>query len=217
MSALWLAAALSVAPVQTAETVPHRALMLHIDGGLALIDIDLPPVPAVYMMTGELGVAYGLWPGVDVRGRYTTTLGLIHRVGPELRARLLSVGRLAAALRLHPSLQFAGAAREQLNFGGDLSTLSTLMVSHRAGFGAFTGEAGVTVQWLLFEDIRGRSFVDDEPYLAYVELSFGYEWATGPRSNLSMRLELSVPTAPDDPFTVLGALPRLLFGGSWSL
>ena len=35
--------------------------------------------------------------------------------------------------------------------------------------------------------------------------------------NLTLRLEASVPQAPDDPFTVLGVYPRLLVGCSFGI
>lgn len=204
-------------PTHAAQSVPKEELRLHLEGGLSLIDLDVPTVPAAYAMTGDIGVAYGLADWLDLRARYSTVLGLIHRIGPELRARVLDAGAVSGALRLHPSVQFAGAYEEDLDYGGDVSTLTSALLTYYGDTGAITVEAGATVQWLLFENLRGKSFADDVPYLAYVEFALGYEWTSAPGESLDLRLELSVPTAPDDPFTVLGVLPRALFGGSWVL
>ena len=217
MTTVLLAALCSVTPVHTAETVPPGAAMMHAAGGFTLLRIDIPGVPVVPVLTGDLEFAWGVSPGIDVRARYSTQLGLIHRLGPELRTRLWTDRTWSVAARVYPSAQIVGAAQDDIDVGGDVSTFAGLLGTYRGGDYAFTVDAGVTVQWLLFEDIDGRSFVDGDPYLAYVDVALELEWATSPTGNYALRLELGVPTAPDDPFTVVGVLPRIVFGGSFSL
>jgi len=172
-----LATLLLFTPVQTAETVPAGENMLHLDGGFALLRVDVPAVPVVPLLTGDLVIAHGLAEGVDLRGVYQTTLGLTHRLGPEARARVLHGDGWAIGARLF----------------------------------------GATVQWLFFERVEGNTFVDDAPYLAFVDVAFGVEHATSRDTNLAVQLEVAIPTAPDDPFAVLGVYPRLTVGGSFAL
>ena len=207
----------AVTPMRTAETVPDGAAMMHAAGGFTVLRVDLPGVPVAPVLTGDLELAWGLANGFDLRARYSTVLGLVHRLGPESRLRLLAGPGWAASIRLYPSVQFVGAAQDGVDIGGDVSTFGGLLATIRFDTLAVTVDAGATVQWLLFEDIDGRTFIDDVPYLAQVDLAVELEWATAPSGNYALRLELTVPTAPDDPFTVAGVVPRLLFGGSFGL
>ncbi len=217
MSAWLVGLICAVTPVRTAETVPPGFAMFHAAGGFTLLRVDLPGVPVAPVLTGDLELAWGVTRGLDLRARYSTQLGLVHRLGPEARARLLGGAEWAVGARVYPSVQFVGAAQDDVDVGGDVSTFAGLLATVRFDDLAVTVDAGATVQWLLFEDIDGRSFVDDVPYLAQVDVAFELEWATAPSGNYALRLELTIPTAPDDPFTVLGVVPRLLFGGSFAL
>lgn len=213
-----LAVLLAFTPVRTAETVPRGATVLHLAAGLSLLKLDLPSLPVFpLVLTGDAELAHGVADGVDVRVRYTTQLGVAHRVGPEVRARVLRGRRWALGARVFPSVHLTGAAQRGVDHGGDVSTQGALLGTYRMGFGAVTLEAGATVQWLFFSDIMGRSELDAVPYLAFVDLALEVEWPTSPTANLGVRLELSVPTAPDDPFAVLGTYPRVVFGGSFGL
>jgi hypothetical protein len=204
-------------PVQTAECIPEDQVMIHVDGGFALLRLGVPALPVLPVLTGELSVGRGIAELADLRVRYLTHLGLIHRLGPELRVRALGDGTWAVAGRLWATGQIVGTAQESLDLGGDVSTRATALATHRADFGAITAEAGVTVEWLVFEALEGRStYVDSSPYLGFVELALGIEWPTADDGNLALRLEATVPTASDDPFTVLGVIPRLVFGGSFA-
>ena len=217
VTAALLAILTAVTPVRTAETVPAGKVMLHAAGGFNLLDIGIPGVPFAPVLTGDLEIAWGLLSGLDLRGRYSTQLGLIHRLGPEVRFRFAGGDAWAVGARLHPSVQVAGAANDGVDVGGDVSTYAGALGTVRFGEVAVTLDAGVTVQWLLFEDIDGRRFTDTEPYLAFGDVAVEVEWARRTEGNYSLRLELAVPTAPDDPFTVLAVFPRLVFGGNFAL
>ena len=217
MSVALLAVLCAVTPVRTAETVPSGAVMMHGAGGFTLLRVDLPGVPVAPVLTGDLEFAWGLADGLDARLRYSTQLGLVHRLGPELRGRLLAGEGWAVAARVYPSVQLAGAAQDDVDFGGDVATIASLLGTVRFDDLAVTLDVGPTVQWLLFEDIDGRRFIDDVPYLASVDVTIELEWATAPSGNYALKLELTIPTAPDDPFTVGGVVPRLVFGGSFAL
>jgi hypothetical protein len=212
-----LAAMLLLVPVQTAETVPAGRTMLHLDGGFALLRIDVPGFPVAPVLTGDLELAHGLTDWLDLRGRYTTHLGLVNRLGPELRARVVHAGGWSVAARLFPSAQLVGSEQDGIDYGGDVSTLFGLLGTHRFDDLAVTLEAGATVQWLLFEHIADRAHVDSVPYFAFVDVALGVEWPTSDDTNLAIRLEAGIPAAPDDPFTVLGIYPRITAGGSFAL
>lgn len=217
MSAALLALVCSVTPVQTAETVPPGAAMMHAAGGFALLRVDIPGVPVAPVLIGDLQFAWGVTQGVDVRVRYSTQLGLVHRLGPEVRGRIVGGEGWAFGARVFPSVQLVGAAQDDVDVGGDVSTYVGLLGTLRLDDVAITADAGATVQWVLFEDIDGRQFVDDVPYLATADVALEVEWAVSPTGNYAVRLEVSIPTAPDDPFNVLGFVPRLTFGGSFGL
>lgn len=212
-----LATLLVLLPVRTAETVPAGTTMLHLDGGFSLVRLDVPALPVAPALTGTLELAHGITDWLDLRGRYVTHLGLIHRLGPELRAGIVDDAGWSLAARVHPSAQIVGSGQEEIDLGGDVSTTFAILGTRREGTLAITLDVGVTVQWLLFERIAGRAFVDDVPYLGFVDAGLGIEWATSAETNLSVQLEVAVPTAPDDPFTVLGVAPRLTAGGSFEL
>lgn len=215
MTRALLASLLVLTPVQTAETVPAGRTMLHLDGGFALLRVDVPALPVVPLLTGDLVLAHGLADGIDLRGVYRTTLGLTHRLGPELRARLVRGDGWAVGARLLPSVKFVGSERDEFDWGGDVSTTAAALGTVRVDGTALTVEAGATVQWLFFERIEGNTHVDRVPYLAFVELGVGVEHPTSRDTNLAVSLEVSIPTAPDDPFSVLGVYPRLTVGGSF--
>jgi hypothetical protein len=217
MTGTLLATLLLFTPVRTAETVPAGRTMLHLDGGLALLRIDIPALPIAPVLTLDLELAHGVTDYLDLRARYTTHLGLVHRLGPEARVGLFDASGRSLAVRVYPSAQLVGTGQDdELDLGGDVSTLFGALATQRIADVAVTLEAGVTVQWLLFENLDGRTHTDTDPYLAFVELALGIEWATSPDTNLAVQLEAAVPTAPDDPFTVLGLYPRLTLGGSFA-
>lgn len=214
MSAL-LAAALLAVPVRSAETLPDGVWAAHFAGGLALVDIGVPVAPIIPVLTADAEVAYGLGAWFDVRGRYSTRLGVQHTLGPELRGRITSVGGWSLAGRVFPSVTVLGAYQEGPDYAGDVATLAGLVTSWRGRHGALIAEAGVTIQWLLFEHLD-ETDVDATPYLAYYDLALEGEYPLHDDVNLTLRLELAVPGAPDDPFTVAGGHPRLLFGGNFT-
>ena len=217
MTGTLLATLLLVTPVRTAETVPRGRTMLHLDGGFALVRIDVPAVPIAPVLTLDLELAHGVTDYLDLRARYTTHLGLVNRLGPEARIGLFDADGRSLAVRIFPSAQLVGTGQDDdLDLGGDVSTLFGALATQRVDETAVTLEAGVTVQWLLFENLDGRTHTDTRPYLAFVDLAVGVEWATSRDTNLAVQLEAAIPTAPDDPFTVLGVYPRLTVGGSFS-
>lgn len=250
MSALaWaLAGALAVAfaPMQTAETVPRGRLMLSLTAGLALQQVGLPSLPVFPVLTGEVELAWGVDDGIDVRLRYGTYLGLVHRIGPELRLRLFGGARFTVAARLHPSVRLSGspnartelcAAREAgataedggTSVAGDFTTQTSLLFTLRTrrgdsprgsdpgGPAAVTVEVGLATQWILYAHRCGRTVVDAAPYPAWVDLALVVERPIRPQVNLTLRIELGVSLTPDDPFAVRGLYPRVLLGGNFGL
>lgn len=212
-----IAQALAWSPMHAAAPPPPGVTALTVLGGFTLLRVDLPVLPVLPVLTGDAELAWALGRRVTVRARYTTWLGLKHRLGPELRVAAPDVGGLTVAARLHPTAQFEGAFQEGVDYGGDVATLAGLVATWRWSRGALTAEAGVTAQWVVYEHLSGRAHVDARPYLASVDAALEYEWPTRDGQTLSVRLELDVPTAPDDPSTVGGVTPRALFGGSFGL
>ncbi len=207
---------LAIAP-STATVLPEGTSVLLLDGGLFPLRIG-GPFPVVPIATGDIEWGHGLGP-VDLRLRLTSHLGVVHRFGPEMRGPALRLGRLSVSARVHPSVQFVGAREEELEYGGDLSTLVGVVGSvwwPRPGM-TTSMEAGLTVQWLVFEHLDEGSHVDDDPYLAYWELGAQVERPVSDSSSLYVRLETAIPRAPDDPFTFLGGFHRLLVGASWEI
>lgn len=215
MVALILLAAL---PVRTAETVPPGQAALHVAGGLIAIDIDVPVAPPLPVFTAEVEASFGVLDGLDVRARYATQLGLVHHVGPEVRGRLWRGGGWSVGARLRPTFEFGGAWQEGVDYGGEVATTGAALLTWRGGSGALTLDAGVEVEWLVFEEVDGERFADDSPFLAFYELALDYEHPLYDDANLSARFEYARPFQPDAyPATVLGGFPRLLVGGSFAL
>jgi hypothetical protein len=203
-----------VFPVRTAETIPSGMSALHLSGGFLFVGIPSFPVP---ILSGDAELGFGIADGIDLRVRYTSHLGIIHRLGVESRCRIAEIDGFTMAIRLHPSGQFAGAAQEGIDFGGDVSTGAGLVATVRTLFGAITVELGGTIEWLLYENIAGVSFVDTDPRFDGIDLALEYEHPLHSDANITVRLEARIPSAPGDPFTVLGVEPRILVGSSFSI
>ncbi len=189
---------------------------LEIRGGFTVLDI-VPGVPPIPLLTGDVRVGFSLAPGVELSGRYATTIGLVHRIGPELAVELTQDGPWAIGFRVHPSVRLSGATKDGIDIAGDVSTQGVAVVAFRRDGWALTAEAGVTVQWVLFQAIGGDTMVDADPYLAFYDMAVQGQWTSAPGTRLTVRLELSVPRAPDDPFAVWGMYPRALFGAEFDL
>ncbi len=201
----------------TAETLPPGTSAVHLDGGLMVIGIQVPPLPYFPVLTGDAEVGWGLVDGLDVRARYQTHAGLVHRLGPEVRGRILAAGGLSGAARVWATGSVAGAYEDELDAGGDLATLFGGVLTWRGAPGALSLDAGLQVQWLLYQDVAGDEVLDTTPFPAFVELALTADHPLHEDVTLSLRLEYAVPLAPDDPFTVFGGYPRLVMGGSWAL
>ncbi len=200
--------------VNTAETLPRGARAVDLEGGLLVLNILLPPLPYFPVLTGDAVVGWGLADGLDARVRYQTHAGLVHRLGPELRGRVLRAGAFSLAARLWPSAAIAGAYQDEVDLGVDLSTLFGAVATWRGAPWALSLDAGLTMQWLLYERFSGEGRLDDTPFPAFVELALSFEWPLAPDVDLTARLEHAVPLAPDDPFVIFGGYPRMLVGGS---
>jgi len=184
------------------------AFTLHLLGGFAVSDV-VPALPPAPLLTGEVQVGYGLSDAFELRARYATHVGLHHRLGLDLRAAF-GTGAWSVGARLEPSVRVGGTPED---VAGDVSTQAALLLGWRDGPTAVTVEAGVTVQWLLWDPAG----VDDEPYFAFIDAAAQVEHALPSGTVLLGRLELAVPRAPDDPFAVLGVHPRVLVGAAWRL
>jgi hypothetical protein len=210
---LVLAQVLAWTPATSASTLPRGTRALTLAGGFTALRIDLPALPVFPVLTGDAEVAWGVGARVDLRVRYSTHLGFIHRLGPELRVTAARAGGWSFGARLHPSAQFAGSFQSGVEYGGDVATLVGLVGSYRWGSGAVTVDAGLTVDWLVYEHFTDRTTVDDRPYLASGDVGLTVEWPVREGQSLVLRAEAHVPTAPDDPSTVGGVVPRVVFGG----
>lgn len=194
------------------EPVSPGETRLSLSGGFTVLRIQLPGIEVFPALTGDLEVHHGLFDGVDLRARYTTHLGLVHRLGPELRASLVSDEPFSLITRVFPSLQFTGAAQRGVDFGGEVSTLFGLGGAVSLGETKLIVEAGATVEWLVFQNIKGASHTDATPYLAFADFALMFEWP----SSVFARLELAYSLSRGDPFTIFGFVPRVLFGTSFS-
>lgn len=207
----------ALASLQGATPAAKGTSSLRLAGGFSVLRVDLPGLPVIPLLRGELELAHGLTDWLDLRARYATDLGVIHRLGPELRACVVGSDRWTLGLRLYPSVQVGGTAQDEVTYAGDVSTQAGLLGSWHLALGTITAEVGSSVEWLVFEQLDGGGIVDSVPYIAFTDLALGFEWRAGETSSYGVRLELRIPTAPDDPFTVLGGYPRLLFGSSFQL
>lgn len=203
-------------PIRGAETLPDDTWAAHVAGGLAFVDIEVPVVPFLPLLTADLEVGYGLHDRVDLRGRYITKLGIQHRLGPALRVRAVEAGGWSLGAEVFPSGMIQGAYEEEVDTAGDVATGFNLLTTWRGRYGAITLEGGATVEWLLYEEIEA-SHLDTTPYLAWIDVAVEAEYPYYDDVNLTLRVDMAIPTAPDDPFTVLGGYPRVLFGGNFVL
>ena len=100
---------------------------------------------------------------------------------------------------------------------GEVATAAGLLGTWRTPLGAVTFEAGLDVEWVVFEEVAGEAFVDDTPFLAFYTFGLVYECPIYEDANLSARLEYALPHVSEAyPAQVLGGFPRLLFGGSFA-
>ena len=217
MNAIVFAQLLAWSPATSAATLPRGERALVASGGFTLVRIDLPSIPVFPALTGEAEVVWGVGRRVDLRVRYVTHLGYIHRLGPEVRVTAVRGRAWSFGARLYPSAQFAGSFQEAVEYGGDVATYAGLLGSYRWGAGVVTLDVGLTVDWLVYERFGGRTVVDDRPYLAAGDVAVAVEWPTRPGQSLFVRAEAHVPTAPDDPSAVGGVVPRVVFGGAFGL
>jgi hypothetical protein len=207
-----LVTVLAGVPVHTAATLPAGETALHLQGGFTLLDIGVPALAVLPVLTGDAELAHGLAPGLDVRARYTTHLGIVHRLGAELRVEAFGDGSLIGGARVFATGSIGGAANDGVDAGGDVATTFAVLLTARDEHVAFTLDSGITMQWLVYELADGNR-VDAVPYFYSVDVAIELEWLSE-NGSLSARIEATIPTAPSDPFTLGGVVPRLLFGGS---
>jgi len=207
-----VAAALTL---QSAPTRPAGTVGWQAGAGFALLNIGVRAFPVLPLLTGELAWERGLTDRVDLGVRYTTWLGFDHRLGPELQVGG-AVGRhVALGARLHPAVRIAGfaSADEGLELGGDFTTPVAALVTVSHDDVIWTLEGGFTPQFLLFERLDGGGLVDAAFFPVTVDVAVELGWRSAIASALSVRAELGVALAPDDPFGIGGVRPRLLFSG----
>lgn len=198
-----------------AQTVPPERWSCHFAGGLAAVDAGIPVIPAFPYFSGDAELIVGLLDGLDARLRYTTQIGVLHRLTAEARARVFHVNGWTLAARLATSAGFGGAWQEAVDYTGDVSTSAGLAASYAAPTWSLTLEAGGTMEWLVYEDIDQGFQSDTTPFYSTTDLALEWAWSALDDGWLSLRLEHAISAAPDDPFTVLGGYPRLLFGGGF--
>lgn len=207
-----LVTVLAGVPVHSAATLPPGETSLHLQGGFTLLDIGVPALAVLPVLTGDAELAHGLVPGLDLRARYTTHLGVVHRLGAELRVEAFDDGSLVGGARMFASGSIGGAANDDVDAGGDLATAFAVLLTARNEEVAFTLDTGISMQWLLYE-LADANRVDTVPYFYSVDVAIELEWVSE-NGSLTARVEAVIPTAPSDPFTLGGLVPRLLFGGS---
>lgn len=206
---MWVA--LSLAAGLVAPTA-DQAFEAH--GGFALIDLAVPGAPPIPVVSGDAAwhrrLAGPLWLGA----RYRTHLGAVHRLGAELDGVWPVGAGFALGGRLFASGSVAGAWQDGLDAGGDLATLGALAVAWSGLDGhVLRVEGGLTVEWLLWEHIGGRSAVDAAVYPAYGELAADWRWGWG-EAWLGVRGEVAIPLDVD-PYAPGGVYPRVSVGGGF--
>jgi len=220
LSGLLFALALESAltPMRGAMTVPRGQTRLHLHGGLSIVRIDLPSLPVLPIITGGAEVAHGVTSFLDLRLWLRSDLGLVNRLGGELRVRAVQGRHYAIAARLAPSAQLAGSFKDSVDYSGDFSTEASLLVSAFYRRLTLTADAGMSVQWAMYESLQGQQRSDVTPLPRYVNLALEAEWTRkNTRQNLTARLELNASLIANDPFSIYGIFPRLLFGSSFGL
>ncbi|MBX2799744.1 MAG: hypothetical protein KTR31_18845 [Myxococcales bacterium] len=206
-------AALAVMPLQLAQTRPAGSWGWELHAGFSLLRIGVPSVPVLPVLTGGAAAEVALGDHADLGVRYTTWLGFDHRLGPELQVGTSLGPDWGLGARVHPALRIAGTASETVELGGDVSVPASAVVSARLGRHWLTVEGGATVQLVLFERLEGVGFVDARPWLATVDVALELAWGSKHTRALATRLELAIPTAPNDPLSVGGVRPRLVLSG----
>lgn len=205
----------TVLTLQSAPTRPAGTFGWQVGAGFSLLDINVSTFRVLPVPTGEAAVEWGLTDHVDIGARYATWVGFDHRLGPELQVGGSVGKRVALGARLHPAVRIAGFAGsdEGVELGGDLTTPIAAVMTVAHGDVAWSLEGGLTPQFLLFERLDREGFVDAAFFPATVDVAVELAWKSAIASALSVRAELGVALAPDDPFGIGGVRPRLLFSG----
>lgn len=211
----------ALSPMRSALTVPAHKTRLHLHGGLSIVRIDLPSLPVLPIFTGGAEVAHGVTSFLDLRLWLRSDLGLVNRLGGELRVRAFSNHRIAIGARIAPSAQLAGSIGQRnkdADYSGDFSTEASLLVSILHRRLALTADAGLSVQWAMYESMQGQRRTDITPLPRYVNLAVEAEWTRrNTQQNLTLRLEINPSLIAGDPFSIYGVFPRLLIGSSFGL
>jgi len=175
------------------------ATALDLSVGLATQSIDVPLVPPLPVLTGDVVAMRGLAPAVTGSLRIRSQMGLVNRLGPAL-----TIGRQQLAVDVHPWVQVVGNLQDDI----DLVVHGGTSVAGLANFGLWNAGAGATVQWGLIEHVDGRTDTDVGLFADSADLRVGRLLRPG----LQLDLEFAVALWPD-PFTLLRTRPRLVVRG----
>lgn len=198
--------------IALALLMPSHAIEAR--GGFVLVDLAVPVAPPIPVVSGDLSWHHRLGDAIELGARYQTHLGAVHRLGPEARAAWMVGGGWALGGRVWVSGSLTGAWQDGVDAGGDVATLAMASVAWDLGGDRLSVEGGVSVEWLLWEHIAGRSAVDAAPYLAYYEAAAEWRHGLGDDAWLSLRGEVAVPF-DEDPYAPWGLYPRVVFGGGF--
>ncbi len=203
LCAFWLASS----PTQGTAVTPSGEAGLYVAGGL---NVALPTV--------TLGAIAGVADGFDLDFRYDTHAGLVHDVG--LTARFAWAERFAAAVNVSYSFfaieEVSGilAVRAPFSNGATVAPDVRWRVLDRKDH-HLSLMGGASVRWLgLEEDEFGTVSRRLEFSVRHAFLEVGAEWI-GDSGSTWLRVRAVVPIEAE--FRVLGYLPWIVVGHTWSL
>lgn len=202
--------------MDAAETVPRAVSAALVAAGVLLVQPELGAVPFVPLPVLSVQFVRGLSERVDLRLRYDSVGLMTHRLGAGLRVRLWRAHGWSIGVGVEASAQQFVLPYQDAYLGGDLATQPVALVTHRWSSAALTLAVGPTLQWLVVGQSGGRTLADLRPHLGYLDVGARLEWSRGPGRTMVLGLDLCVPVDPDDPLGILGVLPRVTLGWTWS-
>ncbi len=194
-------------PMLGTALVPEGEAALYAGGGLNFL---LPTV--------TLGATAGVTDGFDLDLRYDTHAGLVHDV--SLTGRVRVEDRFAVGLSLSHSFfaieELSGilAVRSPFSNGSTIAPDIRWNVLERDNARVHV-LGGAAVRWLRLEEDEFETVTRQlELSVRHAFFEVGAEWS-GERSSTWLRVRAVVPIETD--FQVLGFLPWVVIGHSWSI
>ncbi len=194
-------------PLRGAYTVAPGSGAVHMGGGVHVV---LP--------TLALGATLGVASRVDVTLTYETHAGLAHTFSAATRVRLSE--RWATTHSLSHGLfvveDIGGIQSARAPFGNGLTTTHGAVFSRWNLSGLHLAlAAGVTIRWLVPRESFDVVTLETEPTLHTAHLDLTVEWAARSSGTWWLQVRALVPVQAE--FNLIGYLPMVLVGRSWSL